>query len=183
MVLWDYVPNKSSRKDIIQAMKENLELKEHTVIKEFSCSINKPYEKKIIGEGPYSNGFTYTLLPDFTGLTEAQARALASKYGVTVSFSGVSGTVVEQSEPAKRRIDKIKGTVNLKLSGTKKDDDEKDKKKKDDDECDPEKDKDCDKTDGKDKDKEKTDPVDPVPSGDDSDDDDKSETQPKKEDE
>jgi len=159
MVLWDYVPNKSSRKDIIQAMKENLELKEHTVIKEFSCSINKPYEKKIIGEGPYSNGFTYTLLPDFTGLTEAQARSLASKYGVTVSFTGTGGTVVDQSEPAKRRTDKIKGAVNLKLSGTKKDDDDKDKKKKDDDECDPEKDKDCDKE--SDKDKEKIDPVDP----------------------
>ena len=160
MVLWDYVPNKSSRKDIIQAMKENLELKEHTVIKEFSCSINKPYEKKVIGEGPYSSGFTYTLLPDFTGLTEAQARALASKYGVTVSFTGTSGTVVEQSEPAKRRTDKIKGTVNLKLSGNKKDDDDKDKKKKDDDECDSKKE-DCEKD--SDKEKEKVDPVDPEP--------------------
>ena len=157
MVLWDYVPNKSSRKDIIQAMKENLELTSHKNITEFSCSINKPYEKKIIGEGPYSNGFTYTLLPDFTGLTEAQARALASKYGVTVSFTGTGGTVVSQSEPAKRRTDKIRGAINLKLSGSKKDDDDdKDKKKKDDDECDPKKE-DCDK----DKEKEKTDPVEP----------------------
>ena len=133
MVLWDYVPNKSSRKDIIQAMKENLELTSHKNITSFSFSINKPYEKKVIGEGPYSNGFTYTLLPDFTGLTEAQARALASKCGVTVSFTGTSGTVIEQSEPVQRRIDKIKGTVNLKLSGNKKtvdDDDDKDTKKK-----------------------------------------------------
>lgn len=168
MVLWDYVPNKSSRKDIIQAMKENLELVNHKNITEFTCSINKPYEKKIIGEGPYSNGFTYTLLPDFTGLTEAQARALASRYGVTVSFTGNGGTVVSQSEPAKRRTDKIRGAVNLKLSGEqKKIDDDKDKKKKDD-ECDPDKDKDCDKK------EEKTDPVDPVkpddPSGDGGDD-------------
>ena len=131
MVLWDYVPNKSSRKDIIQAMKENLELTTHKDIKEFSFSINKPYEKRIIGEGPYNNAFTYTLLPDFTGLTEAQARALASKYGVTVSFTGNGGTVVSQSEPAKRRTDKIRGAINLKLSGeSKKDDDEKEKKKK-----------------------------------------------------
>ena len=156
MVLWDYVPNKSSRKDIIQAMKENLELVNHKNITEFSCSINKPYEKKIIGEGPYNSGFTYTLLPDFTGLTEAQARALASKYGVTVAFTGTGGTVVEQSEPAKRRTDKIRGTINLKLSGSKKDDDDKDKKKKDDDDKDKKKkDKDCEKDTDKDKDKEK----------------------------
>ena len=164
MVLWDYVPNKSSRKDIIQAMKENLELVNHKNITEFTCSINKPYEKKIIGEGPYSNGFAYTLLPDFTGLTEAQARALASKVGVSVSFTGTSGTVVEQSEPAKRRTDKIKGAVNLKLSGNKKDDDDdKDKKKKDDKECDPEKDKDCDKDTDKDKDKDKDKDPEPTP--------------------
>ena len=48
MVLWDYVPNKSSRKDIIQAMKENLELADHKVIKKFSFSINNPYEVKVI---------------------------------------------------------------------------------------------------------------------------------------
>ena len=156
MVLWDYVPNTSSKKDIIQAMKVNLELEEHENITEFHFSINEPYEKKVVGEGPYSNTGTFRLLPDFTGDTEAQARALASKYGVTVSFTGNGGTVVSQSEPAKRRTDKIRGAINLKLSGSKKDDDEKDKKKKDDDdECDPDKDNDCDKK------EEKVDPKEP----------------------
>ena len=51
MVLWDYVPNQSSRKDIINAMKVNLGKKEHSVIKKFSFSINDPYEIEVIGEG------------------------------------------------------------------------------------------------------------------------------------
>ena len=142
MVLWDYVPNKSSRKDIIQAMKENLELEPHTDIKEFTCSINKPYKKEIIGEGPYSSSFTYVLLPDFTGLTEKEARTLAAKYDVKVAFTGNSGTVIEQSEPVKKRVDKI-DILNLKLSNTKDKDDDKDDEK-------------CDEKDSKCKSKETT---------------------------
>ncbi len=129
MVLWDYVPNKYSRKDIIQAMKENLELEEHTIIKEFTFSINDPYEKEVIGSGPYKSGYGYTLLPDFTGDTEAQARSAAAKYGITVSFVGKGGTVISQSYPAGKRIDLIKGSVVLTLSNSKSEDDEKEKTK------------------------------------------------------
>ena len=141
MVLWDYIPNKNSRKDIIQAMKENLELVDHKNITSFSFSINKPYEKKVIGKGPYSTGGSYSLLPDFTGDTESQARATASRYGISVTFKGTSGTVVSQNYPAKTRIDLIRGSLVLTLSNgssEKKDttkDDEDDKKassKKDD---------------------------------------------------
>ena len=143
MVLWDYIPNKNSRKDIIQAMKENLELVSHEAIAEFHFSINKPYEKTIIGEGPYKSGSGYSLLPDFTGLTESQAKSVASKYGVSVTFQGTSGTVVSQSEPAKRRLDLIKGSITLTLSSDKKEDDEKkikEKKEKEDDKEDDEED-------------------------------------------
>ena len=131
MVLWDYVPNKSSRQDIINAMKQNLEKTKHTDITEFSFSINKPYTKRIIGEGPYNTGFRYTLLPDFTGDTEAQARATASKIGITVTFDGAGGTVVEQSYPANKRVDLIKGSVTLKLSRSKSDIEKEEKEKKD----------------------------------------------------
>ena len=116
MVLWDYIPNKDSRKDVIQAMKENLELVGHEDITEFSFSINDPYEKEIIGEGPYKNTFVYSLLPDFTGDTEAQARATASSLGLSVSFVGTSGTVVSQNFPARKRIDLIKQKLVLTLS-------------------------------------------------------------------
>ena len=119
MVLWDYVPNKSSRKDIIQAMKENLELADHKVIKKFSFSINNPYEVKVIGEGPYntSNG-SYNLVPDFTGDTETQARAAAAKLGLSVTFKGSGGRVISQSFPANKRTDLVKGNIVLTLSGS-----------------------------------------------------------------
>ena len=103
-------------------MKVNLELEEHEDIKEFHFSINEPYEKKVIGEGPYSNTGTYRLLPDFTGDTEAQARATASRLGISVTFDGTSGTVVAQSEPANKRIDLMRGGLRLTLSGNRKTD-------------------------------------------------------------
>ena len=134
MVLWDYVPNKNSRNDIVNAMKVNLELKNHEDICEFSFSINKPYVKKVIGYGPYNNNVRFNLLPDFTGDTEAQAQATANKIGVKVRFEGTSGTVVEQSYPANKRIDLIRDTLVLKLSGNKKqtaDDDKKEKEETD----------------------------------------------------
>ena len=143
MVLWDYVPNKNSRNDVVNAMKINLELKNHEDICEFDFSINKPYEKKVIGYGPYNNNVRFNLLPDFTGDTEAQAQATANKIGVRVKFEGNGGTVVEQSYPANKRIDLIKDTLVLKLSGNKKadKDDEKEKEESKDDEKDDSKEK------------------------------------------
>ena len=130
MVLWDYVPNKNSRKDIIQAMKENLELEEHEIITEFHFSINEPYEKKVIGEGPYNSSNGYSLLPSFVGLSQTQARNLASRYGVSVSFTGGNGYVISQSQPANKRIDLMRGGLTLTLGGsTKKEEDSKTTKK------------------------------------------------------
>ena len=116
MVLWDYVPNKSSKKDVIQAMKENLELADHKPIKEFHFSINQPYEKEVIGYGPYNNTGTYTLIPDFTGDTQSTASASCQKYNIRCTFKGTGGTVVSQSEPAGKRVDKLNGALELTLS-------------------------------------------------------------------
>ena len=69
LVLYNYIPNQQSRKDVIRAMKENLELVEHEVITEFSFSINEPYEKEVIGYGPYKSNNTYTLLHTNSYLT------------------------------------------------------------------------------------------------------------------
>ena len=57
MTLYDYVPNTYSQKDITKAMKQNLELTDHNEVKTFSFSINKPYEKTIIGYGPYKSTY------------------------------------------------------------------------------------------------------------------------------
>lgn len=116
MVLWDYVPNQSSRKDIIRAMKENLELVQHEVIKEFSFSINEPYEKPVIGYGPYNNSSNYSLLPDFTGDSQATATATCTKLGIKCTFKGTGGSVVDQSYPESTRIDNISGSLVLTLS-------------------------------------------------------------------
>lgn len=120
MVLYNYVPNEDSRKDIITAMKQNLELVEVQDIKEFSFSINSPYEKEVIGKGPYKKVTSYSLLPDFTGDSKAVAQATASRYGISVKFIGDSGYVVSQSYPANKRIDLISGSVELTLSGASK---------------------------------------------------------------
>ena len=151
MVLWDYVPNPDSRKDIIQAMKENLELVGHQEIKSFSFSINIPYEKEIIGKGPYRKGFSYSLLPSFIGMTKDQAEATAKKYGVAYEFEGTKGTVTNQSYPERKRIDLIKDKLILKLETSK----DKDDKDKDEDEKDKDKDKeDKENNENKDDDKE-----------------------------
>ena len=118
LVLWDYVPNKYSRDDIVKAMKVNLELEEPDMIKEFAFSINDgDYEKQVTGKGPYNSTSTYTLLPDFTGDSESQARSYANSHGFTVSFVGSGGYVVSQNYPANKRVDLISGSVVLTLSG------------------------------------------------------------------
>lgn len=138
MVLYDFIPNENSRKDIVQAMKENLELVEHTPITEFSFSINSPYEKEVIGKGPYRSSSLYNLVPNFIGVTEAQARTMASRVGLSVKFDGDStGVVTAQSYPASKRVDLIKGSITLTLTNSSKkpivkDDDKKDDDKKDD---------------------------------------------------
>ena len=63
MTLYNYVPNTHSRDDITEAMKANLELIEHEDSKSFTFSINEPYEKKIVGEGPYKSTYVASKYP------------------------------------------------------------------------------------------------------------------------
>lgn len=138
MVLWDYVPSKSSRDDIINAMKVNLGLKDKTVIKKFDFSVNEEYEKEIIGYA-YRGGSLYSLVPNFVGLSKDQASSLASRSGIRVTFEGNSGYVVSQSAPVSKRVDLLSGGVKLTLSGSGSTDNkntadnDKDKKKKEED--------------------------------------------------
>ena len=129
MVLWDFIPNSSSRDDIVYAMKMNLEQVDHTDIKEFHFSINNPYQKAVIGEGPYRSTTMYRLLPDFTGDTEEAATRTCSEYGIKCTFVGDKGTVTAQSEPFRKRIDLMKDGLVLTLSGDKTKDKDKDKDK------------------------------------------------------
>ena len=111
-------------------MKVNLEQAEHEVIKSFSFSIHKTYEKAVIGKG-FATAGTYRLLPNFIGLSRADAQARADSYGVKIAFEGGTGNVVAQSHPEKKRLDKINGTVILILDTIKEDKPDKDKVDKD----------------------------------------------------
>lgn len=142
-VLYNYVPNTSSKADIVQAMKENLELVGHNDIKTFSFSINTTYEKAVIGQGPYKTGSgLYSLLPSFIGWAPSAAKAKAQGLGLTVVFLDKDGTVadseegivIEQNYPEGKRMDKIGGPLYLTLSGPEKTEDpEKDDDKTDND--------------------------------------------------
>ena len=106
MVLYNYVPNTRSRDAIVQAMKENLEIVPHKNITSFSFSINKTYEKTVIGEG-FATAGTYSLLPSFIGMSKTQAAARAESLGLNYEFVGNGETVIDQSYPERKRIDKI----------------------------------------------------------------------------
>jgi hypothetical protein len=135
MVLYNYVPNTRSKEALIQAMKENLELVPHKNITSFSFSINKTYEKSIIGEG-YASAGTYSLLPSFIGLSKSQAAARAESLGLNYEFVGDGDTVIDQSYPEKKRIDKIgknKLVLTLNTKEVKKEDTEDDEDVEDED--------------------------------------------------
>ena len=53
MKLYNYIPNEYSRQDIVKAMKNNLKVGNYNHVKGFSFSINKAFEKEIVGKGPY----------------------------------------------------------------------------------------------------------------------------------
>lgn len=111
--LYDYVIYDDSITDVSEAMKINLGLQEQEVIKEFSFSIDEPYEENVIGKGDYTTLPDYEVLPDFTGDSELQARSTAKKLGINVSFKyvtsgkGTIGTVISQNYKEGTAISKI----------------------------------------------------------------------------
>ncbi len=119
MVLWDYIPNKDSRDDVEEAMKVNLGIESHKDVTDFSFSINDPYEKEVIGYGPYKTNYLYDLVPNFVGLSKSAANAKATSLGIRVSFKGSNGYVVSQSVPVSKRVDLLKDSVTLVLSNSK----------------------------------------------------------------
>lgn len=113
MKLYNYLPNKYSHDDIVNEMKINLNLIKPTPIKEFSFSINSPYEKKVIGEGPYKTDLSglpenndEPKVPNFIGQKMETAKIIASKNNINISFVGTSGTVISQSIAAGKEYNK-----------------------------------------------------------------------------
>lgn len=111
--LWNYIPNKKSVEDVKNAMKINLGLKKHEMIKTFSYSLQEGYTQKVIGKGPYSIYTTYDLLIDLTDKTLTEAQNWAKKNNITLEIEYVENskykndTILEQNYPVNKRLDKI----------------------------------------------------------------------------
>ncbi len=110
--LYNYIPNQSSKNDVINAMKINLGLTKENKETSFSYTIGEDYETNIIGKKPSSPTTLYTLIPDFTTYTKSKAENWALQNGftiiwkeVSVSSSSQAGRITKQSYHRKKRID------------------------------------------------------------------------------
>ena len=117
LVLYNYIPNKSSLNQIIKAMKNNLSSKPNFDVKRMNFNIEEKYEMDTIGTDNLSATSTYTLLPNFVGKSESYATSWLRSNGVSYEIkeniitSGEDGIVTEQSHPQNKRIDLISGSV------------------------------------------------------------------------
>lgn len=121
--LYEFVLNSSSIKDVSNEMKANLGLRKTSMIKSFSYTNGEKYEVKIIGKGPYALANRYTLLPDFTKMTKAQAETWAGDNNLEIIWEEVetevtiSGVILSQSHPVRKRVDLIEDkTITLRIS-------------------------------------------------------------------
>ena len=117
LVLYNYIPNKSSLNQIVKAMKDNLSAKPNLDVKRMDFNIEEEYEMETIGTDNLSATSTYTLLPNFVGKSESYAVNWLRSNGVSYEIkeniitSGTDGIVTDQSYPQNKRIDLISGKI------------------------------------------------------------------------
>lgn len=117
LVLYNYIPNKSSLNQIVKAMKDNLSAKPNLDVKRMNFNIEEEYELETIGTDNLSATSTYTLLPNFVGKSESYAVNWLRSNGVSYEIkeniitSGTDGIVTDQSYPQNKRIDLISGKI------------------------------------------------------------------------
>lgn len=121
LVLYNYIPNKSSLKQIVSAMKQNLGQDKTDMVKTMDFNIEEEYESKMIGTDNLSATSTYSLLTNLVGKTKASAESWLNSNGVSYKIdyqtitdgSYQDGIVISQSFPANKRIDLINGEVTI----------------------------------------------------------------------
>lgn len=117
LVLYNYIPNKSSLNQIVKAMKDNLSSKPNLDVKRMDFNIEEEYEMETIGTDNLSATSTYTLLPNFVGKSENYAVNWLRSNGVSYEIkeniitSGTDGIVTDQSYPQNKRIDLMSGKI------------------------------------------------------------------------
>lgn len=113
---------KQSLNSIINAMKENLGLLPQEEIKQISFSINKPYEKEIVGY-EYYNEAQKSLMPNLIGSSESYAKSWASATGRTINVVEVEssdssysdGQIINQSVHEGVIVDNIPSTITIEV--------------------------------------------------------------------
>ena len=113
---------KQSLNSIINAMKVNLGLLPQEEIKQISFSINKPYEKDIVGY-EYYNETQKSLMPNLIGSSESYAKSWASATGRTINVVEVEssdssysdGQIINQSVHEGVIVDKIPSTITIEV--------------------------------------------------------------------
>lgn len=76
---------KGSMNDIVDLMKQNLEITKPNIIKEFSFSVNKPYEQELVGNKTY-NETKLATVPNFSKYSYNDAKSWASKNNIEIHF-------------------------------------------------------------------------------------------------
>lgn len=135
LVLWNYILNEKSIESVSKEMRYNLNLEKPILVKEFSYSIDEPYVSTKTGS-EYTEPTYYSLLPDFSTYSQSQAKKWLESRGYTISFVTKeseydTGTIIGQSIPAHKRLDKITNknitlTISSKIKTVKKDEKVKD---------------------------------------------------------
>lgn len=113
---------KGSMNDIVNLMKQNLEITKPNIVKTFSYSIDSPYEQELVGNKTYSESKLPTV-PDFSRYTYSQAKNWASQNGKSIHFinydtneelSSINGmNFVSQSMHERTLVVKAGDTLNL----------------------------------------------------------------------
>lgn len=111
LVLWNYILNEKSVEAVSKEMRYNLNLEKPNLIKEFSYTIDETYISTKTGSN-YTEPTYYSVLPDFSTYTQAQAKNWLENRGYKISYITKeseydTGTIIGQSIPANKRLDKI----------------------------------------------------------------------------
>ncbi len=113
MVLYNYIINKDSLKQVVEAMKKNLGDQKVATTKTMDFNIEEKFELSVIGKDNLGATTLYILLPNFTGNSLEYAKAWLSQHNIKVNVieeettEYKDGIIISQNMPESKRIDLI----------------------------------------------------------------------------
>lgn len=118
--LYNFVPYNGSVKDVVKAMKVNLELEDPKIVKSLEFDVDEPYTEIVIGKGTYKDTTLY-LLPNFVGYNQSKAIAYGKEHGIKINVNTVSsaqneGQVISQSLHDGMDVNAINKNVGLTIT-------------------------------------------------------------------